>query len=70
MSVNAKAHFLRTTTATKVTIRSAAQQLNFDCGAGGVSIGGVTEEPPQQVVGEFKEDHRKTNNGRQTDYSE
>ena len=55
MPVKAKAHFLRTRGATKVTIRSAGQQLNFDFGTDGVSISVVSEEPPERVVGGFKE---------------
>ena len=54
VQVKAKAHFLRTRGATKVTIWSAGQQLNFNFGTDGVSISVVTEEPPEQVVGGFK----------------
>ena len=50
----AKAHFLKTKSRTKVTIKSAKQQLSFDFPVG-VSISVVSEEPPEQVVGEFKE---------------
>ena len=51
----AKAHFLKTKSRTKVTIKSAKQQLSFDFPVG-VSISVVTEEPPEEVVGGFKEE--------------